>query len=285
MDGKRCVYFSFSGINVRFLLPAGAILPGKLTGLICPEPETVHEEYEICLLSSPLEPHGAPVFQRTGILFYPESGGILRIYTSLIAPDGCQVACLLRPDGKNRLYYPACQWDHYRSPLNFLHLIGGEVLLLKYNAFLLHSSVVMVNGKAVLFSGPSGAGKSTQADLWAHYLGAERINGDRCAIMEKEGVFYGGGSPWSGTSGICRKEQAPIAGILLVNQAQENSLEQLGFRAFQPLFSQTIVNSWDTAFMEKVTALFSRLLEQVPVYRLNCRPDEDAVKMVYNTLF
>lgn len=243
------------------------------------------EEYEICLLNSPLKPEAKLLHTLSGIQIYPTDQGWLRIYSPLIAEDGCQVACLLCPDGKNKLYYPASMWDFFSRSFHCLHLIGGEVLLLKYNAFLLHSSIAMVNGKMVLFSGPSGAGKSTQADLWAKYLGADVINGDRCVIMKKDDVFLGGGSPWCGTSGIRRREQAPIAGIFLVNQAPENSLQRLGFQAFAPLFTQTIVNSWDQAFMEKVTQLFSDMLSQVPIYRLDCRADEEAVKLVYHTVF
>lgn len=216
---------------------------------------------------------------------YRTREGWLRVYSPLIAEDGCQVACLLRPDGKNKLYYPASRWAFYSSSLHCIHLIGGETLLLKQNAFLLHSSVVLFNGKVVLFSGPSGAGKSTQASLWEQHLGATVVNGDRCVIRKLSDGFYGGGSPWSGTSGIYRPEQAPIAGIFLVHQAPENSVQRLGRAAFPALFGQTIVNSWDSAFMEKITELFSEMMAQVPIYRLNCRPDEGAVKAAYHTLF
>ena len=103
--------------------------------------------------------------------------------------------------------------------------------------------------------------------------------------MKKSDGFYGGGSPLAGHSGIYRREQAPIAGIFLVNQAEENSLQRLGFQAFAPLFSQTLVNAWDSDFMQTITALYQELLGSIPIYRLNCRADEGAVQTAYNALF
>ncbi len=276
---------AFSGLRFRFRFPSPVGLMTDFRNLQCPDDGQVDEEFAVRLLTTPLALSGKPVATYPTIQIYKTDEGWLRIFTPLTAEDGCQVACLLCPDGLHKLYYPASRWHEFSPSIHLTHLIGGEALLLKHDAFLLHSSVVMINGKMVLFSGPSGAGKSTQADLWVKHRGAEVINGDRCVVMRKNGLFYGGGSPWSGTSGIYRPEQAPIAGIFLVHQASENSLERLGARAFPPLFTQTIVSPWDGEFMEKITRLFSELLSQIPVYRLNCRPDEDAVRLVYDTLF
>jgi hypothetical protein len=37
--------------------------------------------------------------------------------------------------------------------------------------------------------------------------------------------------------------------------------------------------------MEKISDLFSQLLDQIPVYRLYCRPDREAVELVAKTVF
>lgn len=279
------VCIRFSDITFRFRFPSPAVLHPAFAALACEDPGTVDEEFEIRLLTAPLCPGTAPVYRGPGICIYPMKEGWLRVYPPLLEKDGCQVACLLRSDRKNILYYPAARWDFYAQAFNCFHLIGCETLLLRRNAFLLHSSVVLYHGRILLFSGPAFAGKSTQANLWVKHLGAEVINGDRCVIMKKNDAFYGGGSPWAGTSGIYRPEQAPIAGIFLVNQAPYNSIQRLGADAFAPLFTQTVVNSWDRSFMEAVTKLMEELLSQVPVYRLNCRPDEEAVRVVHHALF
>ncbi len=278
------VCIGFSGLTLRFRFPTAITLPKYFEALQIPDPGAVDEEYELCLLTSPLELPDAPTHDEAGIFIYAWRDGLLRVHRPLTAADGCQVACFLSPSGKNKLYYPASRWAFYANGLHCQHLLGAEAMLLRHNAFLLHSSVVSLNGRAVLFSGPSGAGKSTMASLWAEYLGAQILNGDRCLVMERPDGFYGGGSLWCGTSGILRPEQAPIAGIILLNKAPENRLERLGIQGFAPLFSQTTVNSWDSGFMSKIMDLYTRLLDQAPVYRLHCRPDEAAVLLVYNEL-
>ena len=275
----------FSGIIVRFVLPAAIPLVDCFEELRCEDTATPDEEYQICLLTEPLRPT-APRFHREGgTQIYQTDKGWLRIYSALGDENGCQVACLFCPDGRHTLYYPASRWDQYANGWRCGRLICGELLLLRHHALLLHSSLVRLHGKAVLFSGPSGAGKSTQAALWQEHLGADILNGDRTVVMQKDDGFYGGGSIWSGTSGYFRPESAPIAGIFLIEQSSENRVERLGFGAFAPLFSQTIVNSWDPAFMDRITALYAALLAQVPVYRLFCRPDKDAVLLAHQTLF
>lgn len=260
-------------------------LPPELSKLMITEPMTADAEYRIVLLEQPLPEDTAPVYQYSGTTVYRTPEGWLRIHPLCRGKDGCQVACLLRPSGKNILYYPAAHWDQYASPLHCAHLMGLETVLLNRNAFLLHSSVVMLEGKAVLFSGPSGAGKSTQARLWQEHLGAELLNGDRCVIMQRPDGFYGGGSPLAGSSNIYRPEQAPIAGIFLLEKGPENRVQRLGFTALAPLLSQTLINSWDTDFMDKLTTLYQQLLSTVPIYRLTCRPDADAVTLAYKTAF
>lgn len=276
----------FCGITLRFRFPDSHVeLPEELSTFLCADSGNADAEYDICLLREPLRLPGAPFSVQEDIHIYRTDAGWLRIHNALTAKDGCQVACLLRSDGKNTLYYPASRWEFYARPLHCLRLLGGELVLLRRDAFLLHSSVVHLDGRAVLFSGPSGIGKSTQARLWQQHLGARIINGDRCLIQKRADGFYGGGSPWAGTSGIYCSDSAPIAGIFLLQQAQENRVERLGRQAFVPLFTQTIVNSWDETFMEHITALYAEFLAQVPVYRLSCRPDEDSVLLAYRTLF
>lgn len=285
MEEVRSCCIAFSGLKIRFSFPTPVTLTEEMRDLICEDIGVADEEFAVELLTSPLLLTGSPISTYQGNHIYSTDKGWLRIYTPLTADDGCQVACLLCPDGKNILYYPAKKWDFYAHPLHLLHLIGGEGWLIKHNAVLLHSSVVKIHDKMILFFGPSGAGKSTQAALWVQHRGAELINGDRCVITEKSGRYYGGGSPWCGTSEARKPDIAPIAGIFLVNQAKDNSVIPLGNRAFMPLYAQTTLNNWDSSFMQKVTDLYSGLLDQIPVYQLNCRPDRDAVDLVYHTLF
>ncbi len=276
---------NFSGITLKFILPDKISIPHYFTDLLCEDTDTPNAEYRIELLSSPLCPEGCAVFERNDFSIFLYKGGQLRIYTPLTAPDGCQVACLMRKNGKNVLYYPACRWQKYKTDWHCTHLLCGELLLRFQDALLLHSSVVSINGKTVLFCGGSGAGKSTQANLWRDHLNAEVLNGDRCVIKEEKGIFFGGGSPWCGTSGIYSSGHLPIAGIILLKKAKQNTLRPIVAEAFSSLFSQLTINTWDKDFVDFASSKLVHLLNSVPVFELRCRPDKEAVHLVYNTLF
>lgn len=274
----------FSGITIRMVPKAQVMLGEELVDLMFEDSLDFDAEYEICPLTSPLSPSTPPVCN-SGTMIYPVEEGWLRIYPSVQNEDGCQVACLLRSNSKNVMYYPASMWDYYTRPVKCAPLMGLETILIRHHAMLLHSSVVQVNGKAVLFSGPSRAGKSTQSSLWSQYAGADILNGDRCVIKKQDGCFYGGGSPLAGSSNIYRSEHCPIAGIFLLEKADENTITQVFSVALPSLLSQTLVNSWDTTFMTEITSLYSDLLTQVPIYKLRCKADESAVRLAYETLF
>ena len=284
MNVNKPFCIRFCGITIRFTPKAQITLGKELVDVMCEDCPNPQVEYEICPLTSPLRPTAAPI-NNNGTMIYPTEEGWLRIYPSVCKEDGCQVACLLRSDGKNVLYYPASLWNYYTSPIKCAPLMGLETILIQHHAMLLHSSVVQVNGKAVLFCGPSQIGKSTQASLWEKYADADILNGDRCVIMEKDGCFYGGGSPLAGSSNIFRSEHFPIAGIFLLEKAEHNAISQVFASALPALLSQTLVNSWDTAFMTEITTLYQKLLTNVPIYKLQCKPDETAVHMAYQTLF
>lgn len=285
MNEQNIVQIEVAGIKMKFSFPMETKIPNEFHKFIKTNDKETDVEYVIRLLESPLEVSEKEISDYRGMKVYSCNDGSLRIFSSLVANDGCQVACLLNQNQKHILYYPASKWEFYAQELHFLHLIGIEEVLIKKGAFLLHSSVVQMNGQMVLFSGPSGIGKSTQSQLWEKKLGAEIINGDRCIIRKKNNVFWGSGSPWCGTSGIYRNEMAPIKGIFILKQSTENRVRRLGAEAFSLLYQQSIVNMWDEGFVEKITDLIIELLLEVPVYELSCRPEEEAVLLAYQTLF
>lgn len=169
---------------------------------------------------------------------------------------------------------------------NIIHFLALEEGLLENNAFMLHSSFVSYFDNGILFTAPSGTGKSTQADLWHQYEGAEIYNGDRTIVRKIDGIYHGFGSPYAGSSGIYRNETAPVRAIVVLTQAPENHIEQLtGRNAFVPLYRETLMNTWNPAYMEKMTDLLMDAAANIPVYHLACRPDRGAVDLVKKTLF
>ena len=156
--------------------------------------------------------------------------------------------------------------------------IGLENLLLQHHGLLLHASLI---DHGIAFSGPSGIGKSTQAALWAQYAGAEILNGDRAAIRKTGDGWFAYGSPYAGTSGIYRRGCAKLRAIVVLGQSEENSLRKLSAtEAFAKIYPEMSVHRWDREFAKNAADLCIRMLEETPVYLLECRPDETAVQLL-----
>ena len=164
---------------------------------------------------------------------------------------------------------------------NLCDLIGIETLLLKNDGLLLHSSFIRWNGKGILFSAPSGTGKSTQAELWEHYEGAEILNGDRAGIRCCDGEWTAFGLPIAGSSLVYKNDSAPLTGIVVLRQSSENRIGRLGqLEAFCCLYPETSVHQWHQPSAEKAATILQNLLSELPVWLLECRPDEGAVRLL-----
>lgn len=151
---------------------------------------------------------------------------------------------------------------------------------------MLHTSLVDYQGKGILFVGPSGIGKTTQAELWMKYRDAIIINGDMALVGEKDGSFTGYGCPWHGSSPYCENRQVPLAGIIVLEQAKENTLERLhGVTMIERMMRNIFLPHWYQKGAEAAMETVDHLLSTVPVYLLKCRPDEEAVAMVERALF
>lgn len=168
---------------------------------------------------------------------------------------------------------------------NIWNYLAFEDVLINHQGFILHSSFISWQNNGILFTAPSGTGKSTQADLWKKYEDADIYNGDRTIIRKIDGKYYGFGSPYAGSSGIYRNESAPIKAIVVIEQGPDNVIRRLhGREAFLPLFRETLMNTWNKEYMEKMTDLLMDAACQIPVYHLSCRPDQDAVNTVKNEI-
>lgn len=169
--------------------------------------------------------------------------------------------------------------------INLMNYLAFEDVLINHQGFILHSSFISWQNNGILFTAPSGTGKSTQADLWKKYEDADIYNGDRTIIRKIDGKYYGFGSPYAGSSGIYRNESAPIKAIVVIEQGPDNVICRLrGREAFLPLFRETLMNTWNKEYMEKMTDLLMDAACQIPVYHLYCRPDQDAVNTVKNEI-
>ena len=166
-----------------------------------------------------------------------------------------------------------------------LSITGLHSPLLARGGLTVHASYIEkgggVNRQAVLFVGPSGMGKSTQAELWRRYADARIINGDRAVLRKGAKRWIACGVPVCGSSQICENESIPICIIVVLARGTENRVEEMrSGEKYRALLLASAFYQWDTYESEKVHQLVTELISEVPVIRLACRPDEDAVRTV-----
>ena len=158
--------------------------------------------------------------------------------------------------------------------------------LLNYDGLLLHSSAVMMDGEAYLFSAPSGTGKSTHTQLWLQVFGdrAKILNDDKPAMRLENGVWYAYGTPWSGKYDYSVNTKVPLAGICILSRGDENRiLPYGGAKAIHDILTQTIRSS-DADAMIKLLELLDQLVTAVPVWKMECTPDPEAARVAYRAM-
>ena len=168
---------------------------------------------------------------------------------------------------------------------DIINLINLELFLLHFGGLLLHCSYISRQGKGILFTAPSGTGKSTQADLWKQYEQADIINGDRAALVRRDGEWSAWGLPYAGTSGIYRNTSAPVSAIVVLRQASENRTVRLSpAQALRYIYPELTMHRWDHRFVDKALSQLLEFLTDVPVWLLECTPDYRAVRCLKETL-
>ncbi len=155
--------------------------------------------------------------------------------------------------------------------------------LIEFGGFMLHSSAVVHNGKAYLFSAPSGTGKSTHTQLWVkHFDDAYIINDDKPAIRLINGKFYVYGTPFSGKTNLNVNACVPLGGICVLERGETNSIEKIPpEEAMFRILDQT-VRPVEEDRMDTLLKILGTLISNESVYRLRCNTDEEACEVSYN---
>ncbi len=154
------------------------------------------------------------------------------------------------------------------------------------NTVLIHASVVRENGYAYPFLGVSGTGKSTHTANWLKYIpDTELMNDDNPVIRILDGTAVLFGSPWSGKTPCYRNVQAPIGAITQLKQAPHNHIRrETVVEAFASILPSCSIMKWDKRIYLGICDTVKFLIESVPTFLLENLPDEEAVKLSFNTI-
>ncbi len=173
------------------------------------------------------------------------------------------------------------------SEHNLAHVLDEKIYrlcmesLIENKVFHLHSSFVLYKGKAILFTGPSGIGKTTQAELWRDYEKAVIVNGDVTLIRKCQGKYHAFGAPIHGSSPYCENRNAPVIAVIVLEQSIENHLVRLdSFQSLTSCLPEIFRPNMPENVSEILWETLDDFFQEIPIYRLRCRPDQEAVKLV-----
>lgn len=158
-------------------------------------------------------------------------------------------------------------------------------VFLKHDLLTLHSALVEYKGHAFAICAPSGTGKTTHARLWRDQKNALILNGDRAVLGKEEQNWIAYGTPWSGTSGEQINRSVPLTAIVVLERGTENVAQPVtGLEAFGAILPHIQCPTWDSELTGKAMDLADDFLNHIPVIRLRCRPDAEAVDVLAQAL-
>lgn len=159
-----------------------------------------------------------------------------------------------------------------------------NTVLQKFNGFFFHSSSLMYENEAYVFTALSGTGKSTHTALWRKHFGDKitMINDDKAIIRKYNGEFYIYGTPWMGKSDIGNNIKSKVKAIYILQRGTKNSAVKVSIGdVFKQILEATLVSA-DKNNMINLLSLLDEFFSSVPIYLLTCNMDESAVQTAYD---
>lgn len=157
--------------------------------------------------------------------------------------------------------------------------------LLHFDGFMLHSSGVVKDGYAYLFSADPGTGKSTHTGLWQKYFGEDKaliINDDKPAIRMVDDKLYVYGTPWSGKTDKNINMRVPLGAIVFLERAEDNWVKRIQSSEAIPLILQQTIRPVEKSNMILLLDILDKVLRNTRVFRLGCNMSKEAVMISYN---
>ncbi len=155
----------------------------------------------------------------------------------------------------------------------------------KLGAILLHSSAIVVDGRAYLFCGESKIGKSTHTRLWKEAFGnrVQYINDDKPAVrVLDDDKAFAFGTPFDGGSGIAENLTAPLQAIVFLERSKSNAIRPARTDEILKNLYFSTVHMLSEKSADKMLASFDKLIGATDFYVLSCNTDISAAYTAYD---
>ncbi len=170
----------------------------------------------------------------------------------------------------------------------FCTFLGNFIIsnkILYHDGLVLHASALSYQGKGIAFTAPSGSGKTTHAILWEKRFNAAVLNDDCPIIRCINGKAMAYGTPWSGSRHKCINSSAPLAAIVVIEQAPENSIHPLTIQSALPLLLPRLFLPFQNpSMMDTALSNAEKIVNDVSLYLLKCKPDFEAAELVHKCI-
>lgn len=271
-------YFKIAEINIRIETDIEVKWNDYIKRFQIPPHEEETEDYR-CYCVDELPVSGQPIYQNQGQVVFKNGEYEERLHFFY----GQEYPCMLyKETAQGRVIYLSNQYkESFLRENNYciFNALAFEKLLLKNKGIILHSSFIIYEGEAILFTAPSGTGKSTQAALWEEYKGAVIANGDRTILKEKDGKVYAYGLPICGSSDICENVCVPVKAIVYLSQDVVDAISEVEEKQrIKSIISETSINFFNKEFFLDAMELIESIVSKVDFYHLSCTKEKTAVE-------
>lgn len=157
--------------------------------------------------------------------------------------------------------------------------------LRQINMVAIHSSTIIYNDKAYMFSGLSGTGKTTHTNMWCDSYNVDILDGDMCICSVEAGKVYAYGSPWCGSSGKYLNKKVELGGIIFLHQAKSNYIEEMEYtNRVINLYCRNFITPMKEKNLSKIIEIAKIIAEECMCVELYNLPQIEAVQLIKNRI-
>ena len=161
----------------------------------------------------------------------------------------------------------------------------GQILP-HYNAFILHSAAVEIDGNAYLFLAKSKVGKTTHIRFLKELLGDRLtiINGDKPIVRfidDKPFVF---GTAWQGKENFGCNKSAPIKALVFLQRGEKSEITHINSPQAALLLMRQILIPKDEETAKKALSLADKILNETKLYSLFATNDIESAKVSFSMI-